>query len=199
MTVSGTARALDFTNVKDRGDVNPKHQPPNDYKGKVLSVKDIKMGETKRDAWMFIIQVNGGTYPYRCGFEEKELWKIRNLFVACGIAVPKKRIKVNPSLTVGKFCAVTLEDHEYEGKMSSQIAAVFPVADLGQDDLTDTEGDDEEEETEEETEAEAEDEPEEEEEEEEEPAPAPKKKAKPQVVEEEEEDDELESLDIEDI
>jgi hypothetical protein len=181
---------LDFSNVKERGPVNPVHQAEGDYKGRVKAVQDIEMGDAKRPAWMFIIDVGKGAYPYRCGFNENELWKIRNLFVACGIAVPKKRVKVDPSKVVGRDLGVTLEDHEYDGKLSSQVGATFPVAEL---DGADNEPvDDEDEEGEEEPVAE-------EEEDEEEEAPAPKRKAKAAVAEDEEEDDELEALDIEDL
>ena len=191
MVDKASAKALDFSNVKERGPVNPVHQEEGDYKGRVKSVSDIQMGSEKRDAWMFIVEVGKGTYPIRCGFNENELWKIRNLFVGCGIAVPKKRVKVDPTRVVGKEVGVTLEDHEYDGKMSSQISATFPTSELDGDDNEPV--DDEDEEGEEEAA-----EPEEDEEEEEE-APAPKKKAKPAPVEEEEDDDELEALDIEDL
>jgi len=175
-----SAQALDFSNVKERGPINPIHQAEGDYRATVKSVQDITMGETKRPAWMFILTVGKGNYPYRCGFNENELWKIRNLFVACGIAVPKKRLQVNPSKIVGRDLGVSLEDHEYDGKMSSQIAATFPVSELeGADDEPVDEED-------------GEGEPEAEEEPEEEAAPA----AADELPDEE---DELEALDIEDL
>lgn len=195
---NASAKALDFSNVKERGPVNPVHQEEGDYKGRVKSVSDIQMGSEKRDAWMFIVEVGKGTYPIRCGFNENELWKIRNLFVGCGIAVPKKRVKVDPSRVVGKDVGVTLEDHEYDGKMSSQISATFPVTELDGDDNEPVDEEDEEGTDEEETETE--DDTEEEDEEEEVPEPPKKKKPAPAPIEEDdEEDDELEALDIEDL
>jgi hypothetical protein len=192
MANNASAKALDFSNVKERGPVNPIHQPEGDYRGRVKAVNDIQMGTDKRDAWMFIIDVGKGSYPLRCGFNENELWKIRNLFVAAGIAVPKKRVKVDPTRVIGKEIGVTLEDHEYDGKMSSQVSATFPATEL--DEGTDGEPvDDEDEDADEET---AEPEGGEEDEDEEE-VPAPSAKAKPAPIEED--DDELESLDIEDL
>jgi hypothetical protein len=173
-----TAQALDFTKVKDRGPINPIHQAEGDYRALVKGVQDITMGDTKRPAWMFIITVGKGNYPYRCGFNENELWKIRNLFVACGFPVPKKRLKVDPTKVVGRALAVSLEDHEYDGKLSSQIGATFPVTELEGDD-----GEEPDEEEEGEAEEETEEEPEEEAEEEEAEA----------------DEDELEALDIEDL
>jgi hypothetical protein len=174
-----TPMQIDFTKVKERGPINPIHQTEGDYRALVKSVQDIEMGDTKRPAWMFIITVGKGNYPYRCGFNENELWKIRNLFVACGFPVPKKRLKVDPSKVVGKSLAVSLEDHEYDGRLSSQIGATFPVSEL--EGVDGEEVDDEEEGEEEETEAEEAEEVEEEEE------------------EAEADEDELEALDIEDL
>jgi hypothetical protein len=149
-------KALDFSNVKERGDIAPVHKPEGDYSAKVMSVADIKMGPEKRDAWLYIIKVGAGTYPYRCGFNDNELWKIRNLFVAAGVAVPKKRQTINPNSPVGRSIAVTLQDHLYDkvdgkpAKLSSEIAAVFPPSELdgeaGSDDdeVADYDGEDEE-------------------------------------------------------
>jgi len=176
-----SAQALDFSNVKERGPINPIHQAEGDYRASIKSVQDITMGDTKRPAWMFIITVGKGNYPYRCGFNENELWKIRNLFVACGIAVPKKRLKVDPTKVVGKPLGVSLEDHEYDGRMSSQIGSTFPISEL--------EGEDGEPVGEEDGEGEEESEAEEEEAEEEPEA----------STDDDEEDDELEALDIEDL
>jgi hypothetical protein len=194
-----SAKALDFSQVKERGPVSPIHQTAGDYAAKVTAVHDITMGETKRPAWMFIVKVNQGTYAVRCGFNENELWKIRNMFVACGIAVPKKRLKVDPSRVVNKSLAVTLADHEHDNKMSSEVVATFPLAELDGDDNEPVDDEDEE------VEGEAGDDTEEEEDEDEEEEiviapPAKKKKAAPAPVEDEEEDDdELEALDIEDL
>jgi hypothetical protein len=199
MAEKATAKALDFTQVKERGPVAPIHQMAGDYAGKVMSVTDITMGETKRPAWLFIIKVNQGTYALRCGFNDNELWKIRNLFVACGIAVPKKRLKVDPARVVTRGLAVTLQDHEYDGKLSSEVVATFPLSELEGASTDDEEIDDEDEEEEEEEVVAPQVEEDEEEEEEEEPPPSAKKKKAPVVVVEEEDDDELEALDIEDL
>jgi len=145
------AKALDFSNVKDRAAISPSHRPEGDYPGKVISVQDIKMGPEKRDAWLYIIKVGVGTYAYRCGFNDNELWKIRNLFVAAGVPVPKKRQTIDPNKPVNHDVGVTLQDHEYEDKLSSEIAAVFPPSELdghdGEPVGDDEEGVEEEEET----------------------------------------------------
>jgi hypothetical protein len=130
MAKGAKSKTLDFSNVKDRGNIVPTHRPEGDYLGKVLSVTDITMGEEKRDAWLYIVKIGAGTYPYRCGFNDNELWKIRNLHVAAGVAIPKARQAIDPNKPVGKDIGITLQDHEYNDKLSSEIAAVFPPSEL---------------------------------------------------------------------
>lgn len=200
-----TAAALDFTNVKEGGgSFNKKRQPEGDYKAKVTKVVDAPSKKDNIMQWLFTIEIGSGSYPYYCKHQENQLWKIRNLLVAAGIQVPKKRVKVDPNMVVGKTIAVTLEDDEYDGKMQSNIAAIFPASELTGDADDEDEDGDEAEEEEDDTPPPpakkkappapvAEDDDEDEDEEDEEPAP-PKKKAKAKPV-----DDDLEELDIEDI
>lgn len=127
-----TRKVLDFTNVKDRGNVNPVRVDEGDYKMKILSVSE-ETSSKGNDQWLFILQLEGranATYPYYCGFDTNQLWKVRNLFVASGVQVPKKKVGVDPNKIIGKFVGATLVDDEYEGKMKSVIESVFPVSDL---------------------------------------------------------------------
>lgn len=181
MADAASSTVLDFTNVREAGAFNPKRQKAGDYKAKVTGVVDAVSKKDGGAQWLFSIQVNGATYPYYCKHDEASLWKIRNLLVAGGVNVPKKRVKVNPNIVVGKTIAVTLEDDEYEGKLKSVIQATFPVSEMDDDDVPD--------ETEEDVEAEVEDE------EEEAPPRRAKKKAAPAV---DEDDDDLEEIDIDD-
>jgi hypothetical protein len=138
--------------------------------------------------WTFTIQVvdrASATYPCRVTLNEESMWKVRELLVACGMTVPKKRIKVDPEKLIGKELGMVLEDDEYEGKMKSVIDSVFPASDLDND----TDGDDEVDE-----------------EDEEEPAPRKKAPAKktatkkaPAKDEDDDEDEDLDELDIDDL
>lgn len=220
------AAQLDFTNVKDGGGQFSKtNMPAGDYLAKVTKVEEVKAKADGGKMWLFTIQLKSrpsATYPYYCKLVENQLWKIRNLFVAAGINVPKKKIKVDPSKVIGKEIAVSLEDDEYEGKVNSVVNSVFPAADLEaegpspdlddeddeEEDTTEEVEDDEDEESEDEDE-ESEDEDDEDEEEEEEEEPAPKKKAKAKKAapakkskkksKKTVDDDELDELEIDDI
>jgi hypothetical protein len=134
---------LDFSNVKEGGGrFNKKRQPEGDYKAKITKVENVtKKDNKKKKMWLFTISVKTGSYPLYCGFGENELWKIRQLWAAAGVNIPKKRVQLDPSSVVNKEIAVTLEDDEYDNKQQSTIAATFPLSDLDGDiDMDDDEG-----------------------------------------------------------
>lgn len=207
MADQATAAAIDFTNVKEGGgSFNKKRQPEGDYKAKVTKVVDSPSKKDNTAQWLFTIQVGAGTYPYYCKHEENQYWKIRNLLVAAGLTVPKKKVKVDPNKIVGKTIAVTLEDDEYDGKAQSNIAATFPLSELDDDDVPDEDEDDVEEDDEDEDDTPppakkkkappVEEDDDEDEDDEEEEAPPVKKKKAPVV---EDDDDDLDEIDIDDV
>lgn len=173
MAETATVGVIDFTNVKEgAGIFNKKRQAEGDYKAKITKVVDAPAKKDNVNQWCFTIVVGNGTYPYYCKMEENQYWKVRNLLIAAGMTVPKKKVKVDPNKLVGKTIAVTLEDDEYEGKAQSNIAATFPVSELSDDDIPD------------------EDEDAADDDDEDEPTPvAKKKKAAPVEEEDEEEED----------
>ena len=128
-----------------------------DYLAQVTKVEDAKAKSDDTFQYLFTIKLSKYSqyaYPYYCKLTENQLWKLRNLLIAAGINVPKKRVKLDPSKVVGKFIGVTMEDDEYEGKMQSNIAAIFPASELGEADNgpADDEPEDADEDAEEETE-----------------------------------------------
>jgi hypothetical protein len=197
------AMQIDFTKVPEGGGLfNKRRQRAGDYKAKITKVEDAKAKASGDPMWLFTIQVGAGKYPYYCQFKENTLWKIRNLIQSAGLKVPKKRVNVNPAILVGKDIGVTLEDAEYEGKIQSEVAAVFPLSELENAESPDEDDEDEVDEDEVEVTTDVEDE-----EEEDEPTAAPakvkkdkKKKTKARSTSVEDvSDDELEELDIEDM
>lgn len=171
-------RTLDFSNVKEGSGISPKHMEDGEYLATVTEVRDVdaKDGEAM---WTFIVRLEvnrTATYAYYCKLVENQLWKLRNIFIAAGVDIPKKAVKVDPNRVVNKQLGVILETEEYEGRMRSTIAGLIPKEELAEfggavDDDDDDEDDDEVEE-----------------------APAPKKRGRPakKVVEEEDDDDDEE-------
>jgi hypothetical protein len=139
MVTKASAKVIDLTNVKDGMVFNKRRMPSGDYPARITAVQDEKSAGDGGFMWLFTITVDsGGTYPYYCKLVESQLWKIRNLCLAAGMNVPKKRLKLDPEKLVGKRIAVTLEDGEYEGKKQSEVNATFPLSEL--DGVADDEG-----------------------------------------------------------
>lgn len=129
-----TRRAIDFTNVKESSGVSKPRMPEGDYKAKIISVTD-KPAKDGVDMWEFHIQLvdrASAVYPYFTKLQENQLWKLRNLLIAAGKQVPKKRINVDPNNLVGSVIGITLIDAEYEGREQSEIDGVLPVDELGE-------------------------------------------------------------------
>lgn len=167
-----SARAIDFTNVKEGSGFNKKRMPAGDYVAKITRVEDSPSKKDNEPQWLFSITLEDHksvTYPYYCKLVENQLWKLRNLIQACGIAVPRKKIKLDPERLVGKLIGVTLEDDEYDGKAQSVIAAIFEATDVVGNDMPAADDDDDDDDVEE--------------------TPPPRKKAKPAPEPEDDDDD----------
>lgn len=184
---TSTAQIVDFSNVKDGGNFNRKRIPAGDYLARIVKIEDAK---AKDDIFQYLVSIkiekhSSSVFPYYCKLQENQLWKLRNLLIAAGLNVPKKRQRVDPARLLNKLIGVTIEDTEYDGKEQSEIAGIFPTAELT--DAPDVDDDDEDEEAEEEAEESLDDldSTDESEEEEEEPEEEP---------EEEEQGDEWDSI-----
>lgn len=143
-----SARNVDFSNVKDGGAFNRSRIPAGDYLATITKVEDA---ESKSDGvfqYLFSIKINkkpSSVFPFYCKLQENQLWKLRNLMIAAGITVPKRRMKVDPNRLVGKVIGVTVEDDEYEGKEQSTVQGVFPASELSDGYGEDPNSDDEDE------------------------------------------------------
>lgn len=130
------ARALDFTNVRDRSQYNSKHVDEGDYIAIITGVEETQSKSDGEDMWVFAFQLEdmrSAVYPYYCKLDEDSLWKIRNILEAAGITVPKRKANVDPTRVVGKRVLISLQDDEYEGKPKSVIQSVMSVSELDGD------------------------------------------------------------------
>lgn len=146
---------LDFTNVKEQSQFNKSRIPAGDYLAYVSKVEDAEVKASGEFQWLFTVKLRNkhatSSFPYYCQTSEKTLWKVRNLLVAAGINVPKKKFSVDPSKVLNRTIAVTIQDTEYENKPQSEIGSVFPAAELngpGEDASTTTDDDDDDDATE---------------------------------------------------
>lgn len=128
-----TKKNVDFSNVKDGGGFNKHRVPEGDYLARVVKVEDAESKSDQVFQYLFTVKLekfSGYGYPYYCKLSENQLWKLRNLAIAAGLNVPKKRVAFDPNKVIGKLIGVTMEDDEYEGKEQSVVQAVFPAAEL---------------------------------------------------------------------
>jgi hypothetical protein len=126
------AHAVDFSNVKEGRRFSQPQVEEGDYKLKVISA-DESTTDDDTPMWTFGLQMVDrprAVYPYRCKLVDTQAWKLRNLLVAAGKVVPKKQVKVNPNNLVGSVVGASLVDDEYEGRVRSEIDALFPVSEL---------------------------------------------------------------------
>lgn len=219
--MGATKQNLDFTNVREGGKFRKTRFPEGDYRAKITKVEDAVSSKDKSPMWLYTLEVKHGgqvgTYPFYCKMDEANLWKLRQLFAACGIIIPKKRVSLDPNKIVGRSIGVTLQDEEYNDKINSGVAFAIPLSEVTSNDETEDEEETEEEEVEPEPapkpkkaaakkpepepEPEDEDEEEEEADDEEEAEPEPPKRsakkaaAKKRVVK----DDDLEELELDDL
>lgn len=129
------ARNIDFSQVKDGGNFNKARIPAGDYAAIIAKVEDA-VAKDDVDQYLFTIKIktrSQSQFPYYCKLQENQLWKLRNIFIAAGKTVPKKKMKVDPNTIVGKLIGVTIEDAEWDGKEQSEVVAVFPAAELDAD------------------------------------------------------------------
>lgn len=145
--MGASAKSVDFSSVKDRGAFNPKRVAEGDYAATITKIEDAKVADSGDFMYVVTIKLkkfSQNSYPYRCKLDENQLWKLRNLAVAAGLNVPKKRMKFDPNKLVGKDIGVTMEDDEYKGKTKSEVNAVFPMSELAEGaDYDDSDTDDE--------------------------------------------------------
>lgn len=173
-----STQVIDFTNVKEGSGFNKRRLPAGDYLARITRVEDSPSKKDGEAQWLFTLVPEGhksAAFPYYCKLVENQLWKLRNLIQAAGIAVPKKKIKLDPEKLVGKLVGITLEDDEYDGKEQSVIAAIFEASEVTDSSLPA--------------------EPDEDDDDEEEVAPPPRKKAAPapEPEDDDEDDDEDEA------
>ena len=122
------AAIIDFSNVKERGNYNPKNIEAGDYTASITKVEqtEAKDGEPM---WVFTVVLEDhprASYPYYCKLVDRQFWKIKALFTAAGINVGQRKVRVDPNKLVGATIGVGMENDEYEGRLKSVIAEVFP-------------------------------------------------------------------------
>lgn len=106
-----TAAIIDFSNVKERGNFNPKHIDAGDYVAKITKVEqqDSKAGDAMWVFTMVLDDVPRASYPHYCVLTDNQYWKIKALCSAAGVTVGQRKVKLDPNKLVGKTIGVGMD------------------------------------------------------------------------------------------
>jgi len=113
---------LDFSKVEERSGWNTKEIPEGLHEMKIVGAE---VGEAKdgTDMITYALVPTSAKYktrrfPYYCKLQPNQLFKIRDLFVAVGLTIPKKVTTIDPEAPVGKLVAAEISDEtgQYAGR-----------------------------------------------------------------------------------
>jgi hypothetical protein len=164
---------LDFSKVEERSGWNTRAIPDGLHKMKVNAVQETEAGDGTPMLVYSLVPADARyktrNFPFYCKLQANQLWKLRDLFVAAGIPVPKKATSIDPAAPVGKFIAGEVEEEtgQYAGRSQVQATYGLDILDEDADGASDDEDDEEYEDEADEAEEEYDDEDEAEEEEDE--------------------------------
>lgn len=120
---------IDFSKTEERSGWNTRQIPPGLYKATIASVKET---EAQDGTAMLVYgfrptssRFRTRLFPFYCKLQQNQLWKLRDLLVAAGERIPKKALNIDPNKVVGREIAIEVEDDVWDGKVRSQVQAVF--------------------------------------------------------------------------
>ena len=138
---------LDFSKVEERSGWNSRQMPEglHEFKIELVDLKDANDGTAM---WTYGLRPTDSKYksrlfPFYCKIQPNQLWKLRDLFVAAGIPVPKKVVQLDPEAPVGKLIAGDVQDEtnaQYGDRSTVQNTySIDALEDNGSDDVDDDE------------------------------------------------------------
>lgn len=145
MAKSGDLIVADFS--KEEGGGRRPRVPEGDYRVKVKEVKSDTSKEGNRMyVWTFVGldgKLKGKEIRDYTTVTPKSLWKLRSVLEAIGIDVPKSAVRLKSRDVVGKELGITVNDDEYNGRVSSKIADYIDLETLASGGVDDEDEDDE--------------------------------------------------------
>jgi hypothetical protein len=144
----GKKITLDFSKVEERSGWNTKEMPEglHEFKIELVDLKDASDGTAM---WTYGLRPTNPKYktrlfPYYCKHQQNQLFKLRDIFIAAGLTVPKKKQALDPEAPVNKIIAAEVTDAtgQYAGR--SEIDGVYTTDILEGDESAGDDGDEEE-------------------------------------------------------
>lgn len=137
----GKKITLDFSKVEERSGWNYKEMPEglHEFKIELVDLKDANDGTAM---WTYGLRPTNPKYktrlfPYYCKHQQNQLFKLRNLFTAAGLSVPKKRTALDPDAPVGKIIAAEVSDASGQYAGRSEIDGVYDRSIIDDEDQVD--------------------------------------------------------------
>lgn len=128
---------IDFSKTEERSGWNTRQIPAGIYKATIESVKTT---EAQDGTGMLVYglrpthsKFRTRLFPFYCKLQQNQLWKLRDLLVAAGEKIPKKALNIDPDKVKGREIAIEVEDDTWEGKVRSQVQAVYQAV-MAEDD-----------------------------------------------------------------
>jgi hypothetical protein len=105
-----------------------------------FTIKAVKLDQSKAGNTMFVVTFVGKSGKVKnkqtrdyFTFTAEALFKLVQLLEAIGEDVPEDTSRIDGASLVGKDVGITLEDEEYDGKMTSKAQGYVPIEDLVED------------------------------------------------------------------
>ncbi|QKY80330.1 hypothetical protein SEA_MERCEDES_30 [Microbacterium phage Mercedes] len=138
----GKKITLDFSKVEERSGWNTKEMPEglHEFKIELVDLKDANDGTAM---WTYGLRPVNPKYktrlfPYYCKHQANQYFKIRDIFVAAGLTVPKKRVALDPDAPIGKIIAAEVTDASGQYAGRSEIDGVYDRSIIEDDDQVDS-------------------------------------------------------------
>lgn len=134
----GKKITLDFSKVEERSGWNSKQMPEglHEFKIELVDHKDANDGTEMTTYGLRPTNPKYKTrlFPYYCKHQANQYFKIRDLFVAAGLPVAKKKVNLDLDKPVGKIIAAEVTDAtgQYAGR--SEIDGVYDRSIIEDDD-----------------------------------------------------------------
>lgn len=138
---------LDFSKVEERSGWKTNNMPEGIHEMKIelVDYKDANDGTAMLTYGLRPTNPKYKTrlFPYYCKQQQNQLFKIRDLYIAAGIDVPKKVVNLDPEAPIGKIIAAEVRDGTGQFSERSEIDGVYSRDILEDDEAEDSEEDDE--------------------------------------------------------
>lgn len=138
---------LDFSKVEERSGWNSKEMPEglHEFKIELVDHKDANDGTAMTTYGLRPTNPKYKTrlFPYYCKHQANQYFKLRDIFVAAGIPVPKKKQSLDLDAPVGKIIAAEVRDATGQFAGRSEIDGVYDRSIIEDDDQEGVDDEDE--------------------------------------------------------